>query len=53
MIENDNNFKFKKIFGLIPNDLFEELKSKNKFEDGNWDSFLANAITDKLNGDDK
>lgn len=38
---------FKKIFGLIPAELFEELSNKNMFKE-NWDSFLTSAIRSKL-----
>jgi hypothetical protein len=43
----EDDFRFKKVFGLIPVDLFDKLSSQNKFKD-NWDSFLTAAIREKL-----
>jgi hypothetical protein len=48
MIEEEKLPEFKKIFGLISNSLFEELKKRDKFSNG-WDAWLSSAIIDKLN----
>jgi hypothetical protein len=44
---NDDEIRFKKIFGLIPDELFNELSNRNMFKE-NWDSFLTSAIRSKL-----
>jgi len=39
--------EFKKIYGMIPLSLFDELKAGNKFNTG-WDPWLQDAIKEKL-----
>jgi len=42
--------KLHKIFALIPEELFEELTSKNSFSDG-FDAWITQAILDRLKKD--
>ncbi|MEM3063163.1 MAG: hypothetical protein QW303_06450 [Nitrososphaerota archaeon] len=42
-----SEFKFRKIFAMIPVSLYEELVKKNKFN-SDWDLWLAIAIKKKL-----
>ena len=44
---NDDEMRFKKIFGLIPIELFDELSNRNMFKE-DWDSFLTSAIRSKI-----
>jgi len=47
-----NNFSFKKIFGVIPVSVFDELKNRDKFNN-NWDAWLSSAISEKLEREKK
>lgn len=52
--KNDTNgfasLNLKKIFGLIPESLYETISKLNLFNNG-WDSWLATAIIEKLKRD--
>jgi len=47
-----NQIKLKKIFAIVPAELYEELQKRNKLSI-NFDSWLAEAITEKLQREDK
>jgi len=44
--------EFKKIYGLIPESLYEDLKKKNKFH-SNWDGWLTRAIIKALKDEEE
>jgi len=46
-MEEKMNFNFKKIFGIIPTSIYEELAKRKKF-DNNWDAWLSEAISKAL-----
>lgn len=43
----ENKFNFKKIFGMIPTSVFDELVKRDKFNN-NWDAWLSEAISKAL-----
>lgn len=50
-MDEKDEFSFKKIFGVIPNSLYEKILAKNLFNN-NWDAWLSKAVSKALEEED-